>query len=93
MLFSRGRGLLQLWGQSEPPAAGIFLFFPEEKILFIVNPRGFPKLSLSGRACFLSLNTVRRACPAEHIDLMLSIFSFAKLQEGWLWTSVQIIFF
>lgn len=27
------------------PADGIFLF-AEEKILFIVNPRGFPKLAL-----------------------------------------------
>lgn len=58
MLLPRGRVLLQLWGQSESLAAGICLFFPEEKILFIVNPRGFPKLSLSRRACFLSLNTV-----------------------------------
>lgn len=45
MLRSRGQILLQLRGQSEPPAAGIFLF-PEEKILLIVNPRVFPKLAL-----------------------------------------------
>lgn len=70
------------FGVSLSPPLLAFFFFLRKKILFIVNPRGFPKLALWWRACFLSLNIVRRACPAEHIHLLLRIFSLtsAKLQ-------------
>lgn len=48
MLCSRGWSLLQLWGQPEPPAAGISLFPEEKKSLSLLTRGGFRSLLCEG---------------------------------------------